>query len=446
LRTATAAGAFQFFASSCGYTDSGHLFELSFVFKAIWRVMKQDKSAIVDDDEVKLVSLNELIAVVWQSRLTVILIIFLVLICGLAFAMVSAKYRSEGFFQFGGPIPVPVRELGDKTKEKDPGVGVALVDYKRYSASFATLERFAEYVKEKGLESEGVDRLRRDISVKGITNFIEPVYPFTKLDAKDLVEQPKDSSNNVIGLRITYDSKTPLVAQQMVGLLGRYAIDSIAYNVYSDLLRFKCDEINTKIVRLENTIIEKKTQLEEFRRRATDLRQIISRNPGAAGDSTRQVVTVTEDTAVYLPPVTQLATTEVQATEANEAIFKAKRMQMQSKLYLEYYEQAKLLLDSSKSGETILRGLDAVKKEFFKEKDLNDDAVKEVYNKITVDNQNAINVYMDKSRFIAGPTFPDKSNVRPVLTVAISLIFGLILALVFVFSRKWFVQSGAKAA
>ncbi|MDB5840799.1 MAG: hypothetical protein JWQ23_2751, partial [Herminiimonas sp.] len=224
--------------------------------------------------------------------------------------------------------------------------------------------------------------------------------------------------------------------QKIVGLLGNYAMDSIIYLTYSDALRFKREEMNTRIIKLDNDIIASKIRLEEYRRRAAELRQIVARNPGAESQATRQVVTVTEENARYLPPATQLATTEVQAAEANEAILKARREQQQNILYLEYYDKAKGLLDSTRSGETILRGLESAKTAVFKDKNLEDDVTKEIYNKITVENRDAINIYLDRSRFIAGPTLAPKSTARPALALAMSLILGLILAVVIVLFRK----------
>lgn len=334
----------------------------------------------------------------------------------------------------------------DKDKEKEPSPGITLSDFKRYAASYATSERFGDYVQDKKLSSTpGVNDLRKIFSSRdGISKIIDPVYPFTKLDAKELMEQPKDSSNNVIGLRINYEGDSPQVAQQMVGLLGRYAMDSIVYLIYTDALRFKHDEIRTKITKLDSTIIDKKIQLDEYRRKAADLKQIIARNPDAAGKETsRQVVQITEDSARYLPPVTLLMTTEVQASDANEAILKAKYEQNQNMLLLKYYDRVKVLLDSTKSGETVLRGLEPVKAIVFKDKNLQDDVIKDVYNMITIDNQTAMNLYLNKSRFIAGPTLPERSTARPAIALAMGLMLGLFLSLFFVFSREWWRKNEA---
>jgi hypothetical protein len=412
---------------------------------------KQDSfnDSSVDKDE--LISLTDLLAPIWRARWIVLIITFVVMACGVSWALLNAGYKSTGFFQFGGAIPMALEKNKDINKnrnknnnnnnnnDQEPDPGIALSDFKRYAASYATSERFGDYVQDQKLGSTaGVSDLHGIFSSRaGISQTIEPVYPFTKLDAKVLMEQPKGSSNNIIGLRINYEGSSPEIAQQMVGLLGRYAMDSIVYLIYSDALRFKHDEIQTKITQLDSTIIDKKIQLEEYSRKAGDLRRIIARNPQVANQGARQVLEITEDSAPYLPPVTLLTTTEVQASNANAAILKAQYEQKQNMLLLEYYDRVKEVLDSTKSGETVLRGLEPVKAMVFKDKNMQDEVVKAVYNMITIDNQSAITLYLDKSRFIAGPTLPSNSTARPLVALAVSLMLGLFLSILFVFGREW---------
>ena len=392
---------------------------------------QHDAYSNTNDDAAELISLTDLLATIWHGRWTIVVITLLVTAGGLSLSLLSKAYKSEGFFHFGGPIP----------KDQQASDGIALADYKRYAASYGTSERFVDFIQDKKLAStEGVNDLRSAFSSRnGISKLIEPIYPFTKVDAKELMGQPKDSGNNVVGLRINYTSRSPQLAQQMAGLLGRYAMDSIIYSIYFDALHFKPDEIRTKLAKLDNVIISNRVQLEEYRRKVTDLKEIIARNRGnsTSGQDGRQVVTIAEDSARYLPPGTLLMATEVQASATNEATLKAKREQQQNALLLEYYERAKLMLNATKSGETVLHSLEALKASVFKDKNLQDDTVKEVYNMITVDNQSAINLYLNKSRFIAGPTRPGYSTARPVMMVAVSVLLGLFLALIVVFGRKW---------
>jgi hypothetical protein len=396
-----------------------------------------------------MISIADLLATLWHARVLIVGVTLLMVTLGLSGALYSAKYKSEGFFQFGGAIPLPKeKSLQDKSKEKEASSGIVLADYKRYAAAFGTSERFAEFVQQNKLETvAGVDNLRKVFASRdGVAKLVEPVYPFTKLDAKELMEQPKDSSNNVIGLRINYEAGTAQNAQQMVGLLGRYVMDSIIYLIYSDALRFKHTEMTAKITKLDNDIIDNKEKLEEYRRKGASLKQIVGRYPESANQASRQVISVTEESARYLSPVTHLMTTEVEASEANEAIYKAKREQQQSILLREYYDKAKALLDGTKSGEAILRGLEPVKESVFKGKNLNDELIKEVYNMISIENQNATSLYLEKSRFIAGPSLPEHRSNRLSVVLAVSLLLGLLLSVLMVFGRNWWRENRLKMA
>lgn len=393
------------------------------------------------------ISLLDLIATIWHARWMVLIVTVIVSLLGVAGAMYVAKYSSEGFFQFGGAIPAQdIKDIKNTKDTKEPGSGITLSDYKRFAASYITNERFDEYVRDKKLNAApGIGDLRKVfVSRAGIGKSITPIYPFTKLDAKNLMEQPKDSSNNVIGLQIDVEHENPQTAQHMVDFLGHYVMDSIVYLIYSDAVRFKQSELSTKLLNLENAIISRKEELEEYRRKGADLKQILARYPTSAQQQAQQVVSVSEDSARYLAPVTQLVTTEVQTSETNERILKMKREQQQTVLLREYYLQSKALLDSTKSGETVLRGLESVKDRVFKDKNLDDTVVKEVYNTITMNNQNAINVYFEKSRFIAGPTLPSRSTVRPALVLLGSLMLGFFLSVILVFGRNWWRENGTK--
>ncbi|MEG0879647.1 MAG: lipopolysaccharide biosynthesis protein [Janthinobacterium sp.] len=394
------------------------------------------------------ISLTDLMSTLWHARRMIIGITVACIALGLGNTLYLAKYKSEGFLQFGGAIPLPA-EKPAKTKDvKEAPAGIQLSDYKRYSAAFGSRGRFDDFVQAAKLgNTPDIAGLRKNItSGKNLNTIIEPIFPFTKLDAKDLMEQPKESSNNVIGLRISYETSTPEEAQRIVSLLGRYTMDTIVYLIYTDSLRFKHLEITAKITKLDNDIIGSKQKLAEFGRRIKDLKQIVARYPKAEIPSTSQVVTVTDENSRYLSPVTQLMSAEVEASTAEELIYQTKREQQQYLLLRDYYDIAKATLDANKSGEAVLRALEASKEQAFKTKDLNDELVKEVYNKITVDNQNSINLYLEKSRFIAGPSLPENRTTRLSTALMVSALLGIFLGCLIALGRQWWIANREKLA
>lgn len=389
------------------------------------------------------IPLSDMLPPLWRARWVIIGVTVVASGLGLWQGIHAAKYQSEGFLQFGGAIPTP---LDRNLKDKEPPPGIMLADYKRYAAFFSTSGRFTEFVQQNKLEAEpGVDSLRRVFSsADGISKLMQPVFSFTKLDAKELMEQPRDGGNNVIGLRIVYAAGSGENAQRMVGLLGRYAMDSITYLVYSDVLRFKYSEITALITKIDNDIIENREKLDVYQRKSATLKQIMARYPAQANQTSQQVVSVTEDNARYLSPVTQLMTTEVDTATTNEFIYHSKREQQKNILLREYYGQAKILLDNTKSGDAVLRGLESVKLAVFKTKDLKDKTIQEVYNKITMDNQLANNLYLEKSRFIAGPSLPEHRATRLSAALLRAFAMGLFGSVIVVLGRAWWVKNRSK--
>ncbi|MGK5050969.1 lipopolysaccharide biosynthesis protein [Janthinobacterium sp. RB2P8] len=382
-------------------------------------------------------NLSDLAVALWRSRGTVAGITALTMVLGLSIAVVTGKYKSEGFFQFGGAIPIV--PIVDK-KAKEPLSGITLANYKRYAAVYNSADRYADYFAQTKLSgnADAEALLLKSSSREGIATLIEPVFPFTKLDAKEFgMETNKEDSNNIIGLRIMYTAATPESAQKGVALLGNYAMDTIIYQIYADLMRFKDTEISAKITQLDNDIIEQNKKIEELSRKNSDLKIVVSRYPAPAAQGVRQVVSITEETARYLSPTNQLMTNEIEIAETKEELLKIRREKMQLMLFREYYAKAKELLNGSNSGEAILRGLEPIKVALFKDKDLNDEVTKEVFNRITISNKNAINLYLEKSRFIAGPNLPKQRAGSLLQALLISLVLGLVLSACIIGGRTW---------
>ena len=377
------------------------------------------------------------VATLWERRFFVLIATLVVtLLMSLAIQYFS-YYTSEGFFQFGGVIPANK----DLTQEKklEPKPGIALADFKRFAAAYGTAERFDQFTSvDKQNDAATVQNLRRALfSREGLLKFIEPVFTFTKLDVKDLVDSPKDGGSVIVGLKISANADTPQGARDSAVLLGRYVIDTIIYIIFSDELKFKDSEVSAKLTKLDNRIIENNVKLRDFSNKASELKGIISRYPRVESQSANQVVSVTPENAQYLSPMTHLMATEVLVADAKEEIARAEREQAENLLLREYYRKVVDSMKNLKSGEAILRGLDAVKAQIFKDKNMNDDATRKIHNLISIENQTSVSLYLEKSRFIAGPTLPGYRSVRLSLVWLGSFLVALFASVLVVFLRKF---------
>ena len=391
-----------------------------------------------------LIFLSDILSILWRARKPIFGGMALAAVLGGAYTLSTAQYKSEAFLQFGGAIPMSKEKIdqdanpGNKI-DQDASPGISLADYKRYAALFSTSGRFDEFVQQsKMADVASVGSLRRAFQSKEtVSSLFDPVYSYTKTDAKELMTQPKDGANNVIGLRIKYETGNPQDAQNMVRILGRYAMDSIIYLIYSDDLRFKHTEITAKISKLDNKMIELKEKMEMYKRKGITLKQIVAQYPESNKQAVNQVLSVTPENSRYLSPLTHLMSNEVDTLSTSEDIIELRREQQQNLLLLEYVDKAKALLDTNKSGESILRGLDGIKDSVFKNKDMGNEVVKEVYNKISIGNQTAVNLYLEKTRFIAGPSLPERRSSRLGPALILSMLIGLLTSSILVLGYHW---------
>jgi len=393
------------------------------------------KHQMLDTSEDIEISLTELISIIWQGRWTVAVITSMIVIITFAFVLITKQYESEGWYRFGGPIPL--------NSLAAPAPGISLADYKRFSASFQTTERFEQYINRLELENTSeISQIQRIfLSRSGISKQIEPVYSFTQADAKTLFS-PKDGSNNILGLRIIMKGSKPEVAQKMVEIMGYYTMDSIIYDAYADSILVELDRNNTRTIEINNKIITKEEEQRQLQRMQTVLQNIIRKNPSVAESRLpQQVISVNEESVRYLAPTTQLIAVELKLSELDEVIRTLQREAKQIELKQDFYHKVQHLHNNFSSSESFLASLPLALNEVFQDKDLDDNEIKEIFNTLSLENQRAENLYLKRSRFVAGPTLPLHSTARLGLTVAGSALAGIFLSLIFVLGRHWWKEN-----
>jgi len=396
-----------------------------------------------NSDELE-ISLTELISTIWQSRWVVVVITAVIVLLASVSVLITAQYKSEGLYQFGGAIPLSLPEA----PEAPEAPGISLANYRRFAASFQTPEHFEQYIHSLQLKNTPeINNLRQLFASKtGISKQIEPLYSFTQADSKILFA-PKEGNNNILGLRITLQEAKPEVAQQMVALLGRYIIDSIIYDAYADKLLTDLNKITLRLSIINNRIISEEETQHALQRTQTALQTIIRKYPSAAESRIpQQVISVDRESVRYLAPTTQLVAVELKLSEIDEAIHKLKREARQLELKQEFYRKAQDLHSKLNSGEAFLVALPSALHEVFQDKDLDNNEVKEVFNSLSMENQAAENLYLARSRFVAGPTLPQHSTARLGLTVAGSALAGMFLSVIFVLGRQWWKENMGKSA
>jgi hypothetical protein len=361
-----------------------------------------------------------LLQLLWRRRWFVLIGIAFFTVLGVAALQLARVYRSEGFYQ-----------LGD----------LSYSDYKRYNTSFFTKDRLAGVAEHLGIGesavlSREVWRVLNDPATRN--RYVDPVFPFTKADARDLPEvlPEKNTSHLLIGIRYSYEDRTPERAQLFVRLMAESVRDGLLSGRLFEHISTNLSNATNDLRGLENKMFAQRFEKEQLARKLEALSKVLRKYPGSAPGDARQVISVEKGGAEYLSPLVQIVGIESKLADATAEFSRLTREREMAALRKDYYTGAKALFENSRMAETVLLGLEPLKENVFKAKNLDDDTVKDVYNGISVENENLRRYYFDGLRFVSGPTLPERP-VSPRLVVWIPLILVGAFFLMAVIALGW---------
>lgn len=374
----------------------------------------------------------------WAGRKLIIAAGLTCMLLGFAGAKLMNQHRVEGVLIFGGSIPYKTKNIEKQDSEKqeiEEKKGIAPADFKWLSATYLSEDHFKAYIKEKKQEgSPAVQELLTLFNKKGgLEVSVAPLYKVSKQDLKDIVGVVKDGENTVIGMNLKYQSDSAEAAREQVQWLAEYVMDSLLYGDLLERNRNARQQLEIKRLQLVGVIQSERRLLETYKQRAADLQRIAGRFPSVSSKADRQVVSVTEETAQYLPPQTLMATNEVLISRANEKIQNARLEQARFDRLLKYYEAVMPLFQQTFSGKVLLAGFAKEERGLFDGTKQSDDVTLEVRNKIKIENQGMELLYLNKSRIVSMQTY---QTARPMLFAGVALLFGLMLAAMFVLLQR----------
>jgi hypothetical protein len=384
---------------------------------------KTNSTEEVYDNEIDLASI---FAILWQRRRLVIFgtLVATLLSIGISL-MLPRVYRSEGFYQLGNPLSTTTK-----------GVPVPL--YKSNSTQLFNPNRFQLIARQDKSFKEGdLKKIAANFrTAEDISKWIKPVYAFAKEDAREFTQLPKDESNSVIGLNLAYEADSPENASAYVSFLGKYIRDCF---LYVTLYNYILDGYNSTVSAMnqnENGIIGLQFELLQNTNKLKDIQAILSEYPESAKIENRQLVSVQDGGSRFLAPVTQLVGIESTLADLRRGLASLERAREKLTVRAEYFSRCySELAKIDKNGESLFLLLKSIKDEVFKNKDLNKDEVKEVFNNLSIDLQTFDLIFFSNCRFISGPTIPDmhvkpKRSVIVIMSCFISFFVFVILAFV----------------
>jgi LPS O-antigen subunit length determinant protein (WzzB/FepE family) len=406
--------------------------------------------------------LGSFLAVLWKRRKLIVFgtLVSTLLAIGISFIL-PRLYRSEGFFQLGNPKRMIANN--EKTTRQDKAIkstsskntslkntsfiGIPVPMYKSSSSQFFNPNRFQFIASQyKLFKEEDLKEIKTNFrKPDDISEWIKPVYAFAREDVREFAQLPQDESNSVIGLKLSYEADSPENAYNYVSFLGNYIRDCLLYVTLYNYIMDGYSNTISELNKNENDIIDLKFEFSQNTNKLKDIKAILSNYPESAKIENRQLVSIEDGGDRFLAPVTQLVGIESALADLRQEIAELEREREKLTVRAEYFSRSYSGFEKmGERGESLFLLLKSAKDEVFKNKDLNKDAFKEVYNNLSIDLQTFEFIFFNNSRFVSGPTVPDM-HVKPrkSIIVIVSFLASFFLLVILAFISQWW-QSNKK--
>ncbi|MCU0768747.1 MAG: hypothetical protein MUD07_04925 [Burkholderiaceae bacterium] len=340
-----------------------------------------------------------------------------VLAAGLA--MVRPKYEASAFFYTPG---------------------WAFADLKRFRSEFGSADVLEAFLREAApKDSEGAQLLQaRALDPRFWEMSLKPLFPITRRDAKEVFESTKDREPaSILGLDLEIAGGNPAAARGAVLLLGEYLTQNFLLTSLQNWVAERQAAGTAELLKVENQVLQTRYTITQSKQRVGELMALQTRYPESQRMEARQVVSADAASARYLSPIAQVVALESSVAESNESLRRMERRASQLKLESEFFTRAAADAKSTRLGWTLLERLLEMKREVFANKELADDAVREISNRFDLELKGFRDQYTIGFGFRSAVLEPSRSTRSPARFAAMGAAIGLLLGLGLVLAWAW---------
>ncbi|WP_265919421.1 GumC domain-containing protein [Cupriavidus nantongensis] len=314
-----------------------------------------------------------------------------------------------------------------------------LTEYNTQRASFADKNTLSQYLQvSKGADDPNAQYLLRALDAPFLQTHVEVVLPYSKADLKYLTDIKNPVDPNLVGFLIRFAADTPADAVARVKLMGDYLKDTMLQQDLEEAIHQRAGEVKAKQQKIDNQLIKKRLEVEEATGKLNALKAIAAKYPETGKLESRQLLASDVSSSKYLSPVMQLVGVESELADLRIELASLERDAAQNELAHRFYVAAEELGPSVKSGQALLDSFQALRAKVFKDRVLDDDQVREVYNGIGLVIEEMRTKHLVNARFVSGPTLPDRrSGPRRAMLLILALFSGCVLAAAGVFAWEW---------
>jgi hypothetical protein len=419
-------------------------------------LMKPIEEDIGDERKLYEPDFGAFACILWKRRQLIFVFTLCTTLISIVIALIIPKtFKSEGFFQLGNPkIKLADQTDSDfsafdfsKTKANTPKgndpypIGFPMATFKAYSSQFYNPNRLITFANRvKIISEEELEIMKKTLArSEDISKWIKPIYTFSRDDAREFTQLPKDEANAAIGLKITYEHYSSKLSHDFVFLLGNYVRDCMVYVALSNYITDGYTTTIAKLNKIENDMLNTKFELSQCNKKKEDIQRILLDYPDSAKIDSRQLVSLQEGGSRYLAPITQLVGIDSTIADLKRLLSSFEFQSDKLKIRNLFFTMCNAELAGFKdNGEKLFSRIKSIRDEIFREKDVNNIVIREVMNNLNIDIQTFEAIYYLNSRFISDPTIPTEHIwPRKGLIAIATLICSFIAIIVWIILCNW---------
>jgi Chain length determinant protein len=290
--------------------------------------------------------------------------------------------------------------------------------FKKYAPSFRSLSGFLAFAKgNKYMDDKEAAKFKALYSGRNqFSKSTREVYALSAIDLKNLAAIRQQAENYIVGVKLNIRANDRETTQKYGNALGHYVRFSIFNAKINEYVAFQLNEANVLVDRYDNYILKNLASLELLKKKRDNLQKLYKKYPNFTRFDNPQLGN-------------GIVTVETRIQDLEQLIAGFRQDREKSLLFKEFFQVLKKQLDKRViNGKMIFKACEEVVSEFFKDKAIDDGAVRWVKNAINIDMNRFDTYYTRTLQLVSGPSLPGSPSWP---RRAYFMILGLFLGVLF---------------
>ena len=300
-----------------------------------------------------------------RARIPIVIGLIAGVIVGALASIYLVPYRSEAIYTIG-VIRSASGQAGESGIPQDPnslGVGWGM-SVEAFKIAYSTLDRagFRHYLEHRRDEDarRSAEIARMLASPGARSRALVPIYGTTRADLRELGESSSPKENLAIAVQVTVSDRSADEATRKVAIVGDFIGEAIFAEQAEALIRNRLGKYETTRIASENRLLDENFLIGTTGQKIARLQELRREVAGSRMADTRQIVSVGDGGAHYLPPVTQLVGAESALADLRETIAREERTRDVAALLATYYRNAQRAIAEASDSESVLASLSSL--------------------------------------------------------------------------------------